>query len=315
MPDLRPAVDQAQVLTLLKQHFNEPISDFAPVEGGQVARTFTFRAGEQEYIVRFNKDNMLTSNFPKEEYVYRKLAATHIPMPPIVQVGRLDELHFAISRKVLGKMLEQHTPQEVERMLPQLIELLDAVHQLDVSATHGYGTFDFHGNGLSSSWRNFLLLVGQEEDEKDYFGKWYHLFDDTFLERDLFRDLYQRMKSLLEYCPEERYLVYGNASLRNTLAQDGKITALLDWIDAKYGDFVYDIAYLDYWCGWLHVSERFQEYYQARQREIPFYAERLLCYQCYHALGGLRFFAASGNEPGYQVTRAIIQDRLKAFAG
>src|SRR5689334_5329397 len=99
MPDLRATVEHEQVLTLLCQHFNEPVSDLAPVEGGQVARTFAFHAGEQEYIIRFNKDNMLTSNFPKEEYVYRRLAATRIPMPPIVRVGRLGELHFAISRK------------------------------------------------------------------------------------------------------------------------------------------------------------------------------------------------------------------------
>ena len=315
MPDLRPAVDQDQVLALLSQHFSEPINNLAPVEGGQVARTFAFRAGEQEYIVRFNKDNMLTSNFPKEEYVYRKLAAIRIPMPPIVQVGRLGELHFAISRKLQGRMLEQHTPQEVEQMFPQLIDLLDAIHRIDVSDTHGYGTFGYHGNGLSSSWREYILLVGREEDERDYFGKWYHLFDDTFLERDLYNDLYRRMKGLLDYCLEERYLLHGGYSLRNILAQDGRVTGILDWIDAKYGDFVYDIAYLDYWCDWLRVSERFQEYYQAQQREVPFYAERILCYQCHHALGGLRFFAVSGNEQGYRLTRAIIQRRLEAFAG
>jgi hygromycin-B 4-O-kinase len=85
MPDLRPTVDHTQVLALLSQHFGSPITELAPVEGGQVARTFSFRAGEQDYIVRFNKDTMLTSNFPKEAYVYQKLASTRIPLPPLVQ--------------------------------------------------------------------------------------------------------------------------------------------------------------------------------------------------------------------------------------
>jgi hypothetical protein len=53
---------------------------------------------------------------------------------------------------------------------------------------------------------------------------------------------------------------------------------------------------------------------QEQQREVPFYAERLLCYQCYHALGGLRFFAAKGDEQAYQMTRAIILQKLGAFA-
>lgn len=315
MPDLRPAVELDQVTVLLNQQFALPVSDLAPVEGGQVARTFSFRAGEQEYIIRFNKDNMLTSNFPKEAYVYQKLASTSIPLSPLVQVGRLGDLHFAISRRAPGKMLEQHSPQEVEQLLPRLIEILDTIHQVDVSDTQGYGVFDYHGNGMGSSWRNSLLRIAQEEDDNDYFGKWYHLFDDTFLERDLFKDIYRRMKSLLDYCPTERYLVHGNYSLRNVIAQDGTITAVLDWIDAQYGDFVYDIALFDYWCSWLGVSDSFLRYYRKQQREVPFYAERLLCYHCHHALGGFRFFAASGNEAAYQMTRAIILQKLEAFAG
>jgi len=314
MPDLRPTVDHDQVLALLSQHFRSPITEMAPVEGGQVARTFSFRAGEQDYIVRFNKDNMLTSNFPKEAYVYQKLASTRIPLPPLVQVGRLGDLHFAISGKVPGKMLEQHSPREVEQILPQLVEMLDTIHHVNVSDTQGYGVFDYQGRGMVSSWHNFLLMIAREEDEKDYFGKWHHLFDDTFLERELFKDLYQRMKNLLDYCPSERYLLHGNYSLRNILAQDGQITAALDWIDAAYGDFVYDIAVFDYWCSWLGVKERFLHYYQERQREVLFYEERLLCYQCYHALGGLRFFAAKGDEQAYQMTRALILQKLGAFA-
>lgn len=140
--------------------------------------------------MRFNKDDMLTSNFPKEAYVYQKLASTHIPIPPLLQVGRLGDLHFAISQKVPGKILEQHTPQEAERLLPQLIETLDAIHQVDVSDTWGYGVFNDLGKGMSSSWRDFLLRIDQEEDERDYFGKWHHLFADTFLERDLFEHIY-----------------------------------------------------------------------------------------------------------------------------
>lgn len=311
MPDLRPAVDQKQVLTLLNEQFGAPITDLAILEGGQVSRTFSFRVSTQEYVVRFNKDNMLNSNFPKEAYVSRKLASTNILMPPILRVGRLGELHFVISQKAPGKMLEQHTPQEVEQLLPEIITLLDTIHHVDVGDTHGYGVFDYHGNGLNISWRNSVLHIGQEEDESDYFGKWYHLFDDTFLERDLYQDLYQRVKSLLAHCPEERFFLHGGYSMRNILAQDGKITAVLDWIDAQYGDFVYDIALLDYWCGWLHISERFQQYYQDRQLEVPFYTERMLCYQCHHALGGMRFFAASDNEQAYQMTRAIILQKLE----
>lgn len=311
MPDLRPIVADSQVLVLLNRHFSEPVTELVAIEGGLVARTFAFRAGEQEYIIRFNLDRMLTSNFPKEAYVWQKLASTAIPMPPIVQVGRMDDLHFAISQKMPGKMLAQHTPTEVEQMLPQIMEIFDAIHHVDVSDTQGYGVFDYRGKGMSSSWHNFLRKVADEEVEQDYFGKWHHLFDDTFLERDLFEDVYQHMLHLLNYCPEDRYLVQGSASLNNMLAQDGNITAVLDWLDARYGDFVYDITYLDYWCPWLRVSERFQQYYQEHQMIIPDYEKRILCYQCFITLGAMRFYAKSGQEQSYQFVRAVALERLK----
>jgi hypothetical protein len=59
---------------------------------------------------------MLTSNFPKEAYLVRKLARTSLPVAPLVRVGRLGDLHFAISRKLPGKMLQEHTPQEVQAL-------------------------------------------------------------------------------------------------------------------------------------------------------------------------------------------------------
>jgi hygromycin-B 4-O-kinase len=62
-------------------------------------------------------------------------------------------------------------------------------------------------------------------------------------------------------------------------------------------------------------DDAFQKDSQQRRHEPPFYAERLLCYECHHALGALRFFAKSGQEQSYQLTRALILHKLDAFAG
>lgn len=132
-------------------------------------------------------------------------------------------------------------------------------------------------------------------------------------ERALFEELYQRMKELLVYCPGERTLLKGAFTLRNMLAQDGKISAVLDLLDASYGDMVYDIVALDFWRPPLGIRDAFLAYQQQRGRDLPFYAERLLCYECHHALIGLRFFAKSSNEKGYQMVREIMQQKLAAF--
>jgi hygromycin-B 4-O-kinase len=190
-----------------------------------------------------------------------------------------------------------------------VVQVLDAIHHVDVSDTQGYGVFDYRGRGMARSWHGFLRKVMDEEREQDYFGKWHHLFEDTFLERDVFERVYQRMLSLLEFCPEERYLVQGSMSFNNLLAQDGKLTAVLDWIDARYGDFVYDIAILDYW-HWqpgFSIKELFRQYYQERQITIPNYEQRVLCYWCYNTLMAMRFYAYSGDENSYQFVRARIK--------
>jgi hygromycin-B 4-O-kinase len=313
MSDLRPKVETAQVLTLLNQHFRAPVIDLVPVDGGQVASTFSFRVEERECIVRFNLDKMLNSNFSKEAYLVRKLAGTSLPLAPLMYVGRLGDLHFAISHKMPGKMLQEHSPQEVKALLPQILELLEMTHTVDISETQGYGVFDDQGRGMDASWHASLSKIIEEEDERDYFGKWHRLFDETFLERNLFDELYQRMQELLVYCPEERTLLLGGVTTRNLLAQNGKITAVLDLINASYGDVVYDIVPLDFWWPPLGIREAFLADQRQRGRKLPFYKERLLCYECHHALIGLRFYAKSGNEKGYQMVREIIQRKLVDF--
>ena len=88
--------------------------------------------GRDVYLIRFNLDKMLSSNFPgRILYLWKKLASTQIPMPPVLKVGRLGDLYFAIyTRKMPGKMLFHSTPEEIEQMFPQIMETLDAIHHV-----------------------------------------------------------------------------------------------------------------------------------------------------------------------------------------
>ena len=314
MPDLRPKIEQSDVFALLQQYYKEPVTDLAHVEGGQIARTFAFRAGDQDYILRFVDARNMPISFAKEAFLSQTIASSQIPIPPVLQTGSWRDMHFAISRKVPGQMAIQLPIHEVVQLLPAIISTLYAIHQVDVSQTKNYGVFNEQGVGNYTDWRSFLLQVREEEEDWDYFGKWHALFEKTFLERDLFDNLFQRMVSLLDFCPTERYLVPGNYSLRNILAHEGKITGVIDWLDAKYGDFVYDIAGLDYWIPELQMRELCQQYYHQRLGSIPFYEERVLCYECYIALSAMRFYAKKEDERAYQWSRERILHLLQHSA-
>jgi hygromycin-B 4-O-kinase len=151
-----------------------------------------------------------------------------------------------------------------------------------------------------------LAHIREEDPEWDFYGKWHTLFETTFLERDIWESLYIRMVKLLDSCPDDRYLVHSNYGFGNVLAEGGRITAALDWLDAKYGDFLYDVAWLDFWAPEIGFQARFATHYAERGVAVPNYAERILCYECYIALDALRFFAKRRNEEAYRWARERI---------
>ena len=307
MTSVKPELTEEAVRALLAERFIAPAGPLVPVGGGQIAQTFAFTAEGRAYIIRFNHTNMLV-NLEKETYIYRHFAAPLVPIPPVHQIGHLDDLVYAITEKMPGRSMLDLPPAEVLAAIPAMIATLDAIHASPLGAATGYGIFDSNGVGLASSWRAALARIDQEDAPDDFYGQWHHMFEDTFLERDVFERIYAAMVGLLDLCPEERWLVHGGYGFGNLLLDGGRVTAVLDWIDAKYGDFVYDIAWLDFWAPALQFGERFAAHYAAQGRAVPAYAERLRCYECYIGLDALRFFAKTGQRPEYIGTR----DRLLA---
>lgn len=313
MTDIKPQLDESDVIGLLRGHFAGAIEGLAVVTGGQVAQTYAFSADGQDYIIRFNRH--MATTFEKEALIYGRYASPRLPIPPIVHLGRLDGLHYAISRRMPGKSLMALPPAENEVLLPALLDTLDAIHACDVADQPGYGIFGDNGVGLFRSWRDYLSAIREEDPEWDFYGKWHVLFDTTFLERDVFELIYSRMASLLEFCPEEKWLVHGGYGFGNVLAHQGRISGVLDWIDAKYGDFVYDVAWLDFWSPQQNFPARCAERYARQGIGMPHFAERMRCYECYIGLDALRFFAKSANEGAYRGTREQILSLLRQDAG
>jgi hygromycin-B 4-O-kinase len=308
MADIKPQVDESAVLALLRGHFAGEIEGLAVVTGGQIAQTYAFAADGQEYIIRFNR--RMATTFAKEALISRRYASSRIPIPPIVRLGRLGSLHYAIAPRLPGKPLTELPPAANEALLPDLLDTLEAIHACDVADQVGYGIFGDNGAGFFPSWRQYLAAIREEDPEWDFYGKWHALFETTFLERDVFELIFSHMVDLLDYCPEEKWLVHANYGFGNVLAHEGRVSGVLDWLDAKYGDFVYDLAWLDFWAPQQNIPARCAERYARRGIGVPHFAERLRCYECYIGLDALRFFAKGGNEAAYRGTREHLLSLL-----
>jgi hygromycin-B 4-O-kinase len=303
MPSVKPAVDQHQIIRLLEEHFGQPVTGLQQLEGGQIAQAVAFAVDGDEYVLRVHAQ-VMGANFEKEAYIARHRAPS-VPVPEMVHVGQLGSMPYAITRKCPGRRLDTLPPAEVEGYLPVLLDVLDAIHGSDMPPASGYGLFDDRGVGMFPTWRRSIEFVREEEPEWEFYGKWHTLFERTFLERDLFDRIYARMEALLDLCPERHQLVHSGADYTNVLVEDGKVTAVLDWVDAKYGDPLFDIALLDFWDPERDIRGRYARHAEMGNRE-EHYAERLLCYQCNAGLEAMKFFAKTDQASGYQWVRERV---------
>lgn len=227
-----------------------------------------------------------------------------LPIPAIVSIGEYEGFEYAISVEAPGHSLELLDRQAVRPFTQQMINVSDAMCRANLPDSVGYGWFDRQGAASHDSWADHLRNLTQDAPEGTFWHKWQNLFRSSFLESML-----AIMVDLLRYCPEDRYLVHGNFSLPNLIGHDGQITGIVDWADARYGDFVFDVASLALWYPELAFPAQFAEHYQRQGLTVPHFEQRLLCYQLYIGLDAMRFFAKVGDEYMYQ----WVKNRLGAL--
>ncbi|MCD4846752.1 MAG: aminoglycoside phosphotransferase family protein [Candidatus Aegiribacteria sp.] len=310
MSTIKPIVEERSVFHILASHFSGPVTELRGTEGGLIAQTFIFRTDEKDYVIRFNADNM-DANFEKERYIAAKYNSSDVPIPEVIDIGRLHKLHYCITPRIVGEHLDRLSPEDISLALPSVINTLNAIHDTDIGQPQGYGLFDGQGQGFFSDWSSNLTYVKDEERSDGFYGKWHNLFKTSFLDRQLFDRVYGQMEGLLICCPNKKYLVHGGYGFGNLLINKGQVSAVLDWIDSKYGDPLYDVAWLDYWDAGRGYRDIFRADYKHRAVDMSGFDERLLCYQCYIALDSMRFFAKSDDHGGYRWTT----DRIEGLIG
>jgi hygromycin-B 4-O-kinase len=313
MQKAKPPVDQAEALSFIQRTFSESIYEITPINEGQIAQTFSLKNTDQprEYILRFTDQSI---GLLKEAYIYQHFASPSFPMPRILATGTWKDLYYVISEKVAGVSMSQLSLASLELALPQIILTLQAIHATSVTFTTGYGNFNEQGIGMAKDWPSYLRSVREEEVEESFYGKWHSLFETTFLEKVFFDYIYDQMESLLVYCPTERFLIHGGYGYGNLMldTQNNQVTGVIDWADAKFGDFLYDVVWLDFWSPSPDIDfiQLFRDYYVAQEIPVVNFTERVLCYACFIGLDALRFFAKKNDLGAYEYTCTRLQSLL-----
>lgn len=291
----KTTADQSLILSFLEDTFSKEVSNFEVISGGEGSQAYSFDVNDEEYIIRINKHQTL--GFRKDEFVFNHYASLAIPIPKIHKIGKINsDLRFCISERVKGKVLGSFSLQELEILRPSIFEVLDAIHATDISETKGYGKWDADGKGEAENWKDYLLTV--DKYAKGEAGG-PSLFETTFLEKDFWDIAYSRLSELTVFCPEERFLVHSDYGSNNVLSDGHKITGVIDWESSRYGDFLYDVAWLSFWSKTLDFQNLYIEHIEKKNIKIENFHERILCYKLYIGLGSMSFFAYSGQKDKY----------------
>ena len=307
-------IDEQRMASLIADTLGERPTALARAPRGQISETWFFSACGKDYVIRLIRRKLgfllRKDQFITERVLNRGASTDAIPVARFVATGESDETVFTITERVHGELVDEMDDAAVEALIPTMLDMLDRIHETSLDGLSGYGGFDHQGSAPHTSWPEYLLSVA-DADPNGFHGNWHHLFDDSILERDLFETLLAEMRRLLPHCPAERHLIHGDYGADNMIARDGEIVAVLDWANARLGDFLWDIAWLGICMPDHDVVGTALSRYASKGQRLASAEARLRCYYCYIGLDTLRFFARSNHEDGYR----WIRSRIRAMTG
>ena len=290
-------VAAAQAEAFLAARFGPDVGGVVLVGQGEWSTTYAFRCGGAEYVVRFGAH--------REDFAKDRLAARYgsrdLPIPAVAEIGEALGGFYAVSERAFGGYLDDLDAAGLRAVLPSLFAALAAARRADLSAAVGYGAWGADGAARYPSWRAALLDVASDRP-----GDRTHGWRERLLASPRgvgpFDEALGHLRALVDSCPEERHLVHGDLLNRNVLVADGRVTAVVDWGCAMYGDFLYDLAWLLYWQPWypawwdIDLRAAAECHYAEIGLDVPRFDERVRCYLVHIGLVAQAYNAFKGEE-------------------
>lgn len=306
MSQIKIRMSTEEVASFLKKYYGGEVKNVLVVEEGEISRVFFYQYAGQDYVIRFNRRG---EGYQKELHLSKTLSRKGILMPKILEVDQANEIFFSISERVAGVTIATLAEQRLQKLLPTLIRALVELHHVNIEESVGYGFIDRSGD---ASFNDLTLFFESFFDQRNpnFWTGWHHLYEESFLEREIMEKLYSKMMKLLSYSKDKRYLVHGDFHLGNIIADREELTAIIDWEMAMYGDFMFDVATIHMWHAQLRFPELIYTYLERHGKGVQHFEQRLNAYTLCKGIDALRFFALKGDKQAYLNTKEYLLSLL-----
>lgn len=291
-----PGISDSQVLSLLNDTLGLEVQTVHVLRPGAWSAAFGFSHLSDEYVVRFSYHR---DDFERDAYASR-FASESLPVPKVPHRGNLGDIYYAVSGRVRGGFIDDLSGENYRRTLPSLLTMLDALRVADVSTSTGYGTWDADGNGIHASWPEFLR-ASLEDSPNFRGGRWRPKLELSPGGAAPFDRDFVVFERLMNDMPNIRHVIHSDLLNYNAFVKDFRISGLIDWGCAIYGDFVYELAWFSFWSPWypqwqgIDVTSAAFDRLKHIDVDLSGFRERLLCYQLHIGLTHQAYNASIGN--------------------
>jgi hygromycin-B 4-O-kinase len=291
-------IDAVSVKIFLRSYFDLRISNVEKIGAGMFSQAFSFNLEQEKLMIRLNP---YVEDFQKDAFAYQHFSSK-LPIPKMIKCDRVaypkgnhfkQNYYFAITERCEGNTL--NTLEVIPDIVLNLFEILYELQSFDTSQYSGWGLTNASGNGLFASWEEYLLSFYNQK----FAFTWKQLFDSTCMEQKVYKIYFSTLKEYLPFCLTNKYWVHGDFGFDNVMSCGKKITGVLDWAESRLGDFVYDLAYLEFWSDNVPYKRLWQNWAESKNLSIDNFEQRMNCYMIHIGLASLAIAAIQDDLEDY----------------